>query len=93
MKIKSDAMLDFIKQTVAEKTMFGKITIYDYDNSAKHFHKFLGMEIRDFIRMFGNRLSCGHFPYQIDVRSDRKGFDVFFDVKDDVEIIGVMFEM
>lgn len=93
MKIKSDAMLDFIKQVIVKKTMFGKITIYDYDNSAKHFHKFSGMEVRDFIRMFGNRLGGGYFPYQIDVRPDKKGFDVFFDVKDDVEIIGVIFEM
>ena len=93
MKIKSDAMLDFIKQVTAKKTMFGKITIYDYDNSTKHLHKFSGLEIRDFIRMFGDRLGSGYFPYEISVRPDGKGFDVFFDVKDDVEILGVMFEM
>lgn len=93
MKIKSDTMLDYIKQVIMEKTMVGKITIYDYDNSAKHLHKFSGMELRDFIRMFGNHLGNGYFPYEISVRPDNKGFDVFFDVKDDVEILGVMFEM
>lgn len=93
MKIKSDTMLDYIKQIIVEKTLFGKITIYDYDNSAKHLHKCAGMEVRDFIRMLGNRVGNGHFPYEISVRPDGKGFDVFFDVEDDIEILGVIFEM